>query len=114
MKSPEAILLVKQPVAEQATGGSGGATNTANQGIDQAQSNLQTAQCVTGGDLNASCNNTSTQGQVNIGSNTAGQTAGEQVQALVAELTLQIRAYQQQHYSTKCTMCGRRFIRKFM
>ena len=51
------------------------AKNTANQAIDQAQSNTQNALCLSGTLTGPACNNTSTQGQANSGSNTAGQSA---------------------------------------
>ena len=72
MQIQEATLLVKQPVAVQA---SWRETNTANQGIGQTNTNTQTGQCV-GGNINGACNNTGLQTNANSGSNTAGQTAG--------------------------------------
>ena len=51
------------------------ASNSANQGISQAQSSAQNALCLSGALTGAACNNTNIQGQANSGSNTAGQSA---------------------------------------
>jgi hypothetical protein len=50
--------------------------NSATQGISQGQSNTQNALCLSGALTGAACNNTSTQGQVNTGSNAAAQQGG--------------------------------------
>jgi hypothetical protein len=50
--------------------------NSATQGISQGQSNTQNALCLSGALTGAACNNTSTQGQSNSGSNAAAQQGG--------------------------------------
>ncbi|MBA2268780.1 MAG: hypothetical protein H0W19_10675, partial [Nitrosopumilus sp.] len=50
--------------------------NDADQDIDQGQSSRQNAQCVSGEDVIASCNNLSFQDQDNEGNNAAGQQNG--------------------------------------
>jgi hypothetical protein len=50
--------------------------NDADQDIDQGQSSRQNAQCVSGEDVIASCNNLSVQDQDNDGNNAAGQQNG--------------------------------------
>ena len=52
-----------------------GGKNTVNQGISQSNSASTAAQCIAGTLKGPACNNTSTQANVNSGSNTAGQTA---------------------------------------
>jgi hypothetical protein len=52
---------------------SGNSNNNAAQGIGQSQGSSQAAQCASGGDTAASCNNISAQAQANDGSNAAGQ-----------------------------------------
>ncbi|TVP39387.1 hypothetical protein [Candidatus Nitrosocosmicus arcticus] len=51
--------------------------NDADQDIDQGQSSRQNAQCVSGEDVIASCNNLSSQDQDNEGNNAAGQQNGK-------------------------------------
>ena len=51
-------------------------TNVASQSINQGQSNIQNANCVSGSDFIHSCNNTSVQNQVNHGNNAAAQHGG--------------------------------------
>src|SRR5690606_1655929 len=46
------------------------------QGIGQSQSSNQYGGCVSGGDVNESCNNINIQNQVNLGNNAAGQIGG--------------------------------------
>ena len=72
------VLKTKQIVEttqllNKVVSGSGG--NSANQGIGQSQSSNQNAQCVGGGNVADSCNNTSTQNQANSGNNAAAQKA---------------------------------------
>ena len=50
--------------------------NSAEQGIGQSQSSNQNTQCVAGGSLGNSCNNTSVQSQTNSGNNAAAQSGG--------------------------------------
>ncbi|HEY6536355.1 MAG TPA: hypothetical protein VIY08_11260 [Candidatus Nitrosocosmicus sp.] len=50
--------------------------NVAGQSINQGQSSVQNANCVSGSDLDHSCNNTSVQNQVNHGNNAAAQHGG--------------------------------------
>ncbi len=50
--------------------------NSSNQGIGQSQSSRQNSQCVAGGSLGNSCNNTSVQNQDNDGNNAAAQDGG--------------------------------------
>ena len=50
--------------------------NVASQSINQGQSSVQNANCVSGSDLDHSCNNTSVQNQVNHGNNAAAQHGG--------------------------------------
>ena len=50
--------------------------NDSDQDIDQSQSSRQNAQCVSGEDVIASCNNLSVQDQDNDGNNAAGQQNG--------------------------------------
>jgi hypothetical protein len=50
--------------------------NDSDQDIDQGQSSRQNAQCVSGEDVLASCNNLSVQDQDNDGNNAAGQQDG--------------------------------------
>jgi hypothetical protein len=57
-------------------GGSGKGGNKATQGIGQSQSSNQNAQCVSGGNVADSCNNTSYQTQSKSGSNDVGQQGG--------------------------------------
>jgi hypothetical protein len=52
-------------------GGSGG--NSADPSINQAQSNVQNVQCVSGKDAIVSCNNVSFQNQINEGNIALGQ-----------------------------------------
>jgi hypothetical protein len=47
--------------------------NSAAQGIGQSQGSSQAAECASGGDTAASCNNIGLQGQANTGNNAAGQ-----------------------------------------
>ncbi len=47
--------------------------NVASQSINQGQSSVQNANCVSGSDLDHSCNNTSVQNQVNHGNNALSQ-----------------------------------------
>lgn len=51
--------------------------NDADQDIDQGQSSRQNAQCVSGEDVVASCNQVSVQDQDNEGNNAAGQQNGK-------------------------------------
>ncbi len=51
--------------------------NDSDQDIDQGQSSRQNAQCVSGEDVIASCNNLSVQDQDNEGNNAAGQQNGK-------------------------------------
>jgi len=51
--------------------------NDSDQDIDQGQSSKQNAQCVSGDDVLASCNNLSAQDQDNDGNNAAGQQNGK-------------------------------------
>jgi succinate dehydrogenase/fumarate reductase-like Fe-S protein len=51
--------------------------NDSDQDIDQGQSSRQNAQCVSGEDVIASCNNLSVQDQDNDGNNAAGQQNGK-------------------------------------
>jgi hypothetical protein len=51
--------------------------NDSDQDIDQGQSSRQNAQCVSGEDVVASCNNLSVQDQDNEGNNAAGQQNGK-------------------------------------
>jgi len=51
--------------------------NDGDQDIDQGQSSRQNAQCVSGEDVAASCNQLSFQDQDNEGNNAAGQEGGE-------------------------------------
>ena len=51
--------------------------NDSDQDIDQSQSSRQNAQCVSGEDVIASCNNLSVQDQDNDGNNAAGQQNGK-------------------------------------
>ncbi len=51
----------------------GDEANLASQSINQGQSNIQNANCVSGSSLDHSCNNTSVQDQVNHGNNAAAQ-----------------------------------------
>ena len=53
-----------------------GGKNTANQGISQSNTATTSAQCAAGTLKGPACNSTTNQGNVNSGSNTAGQTAG--------------------------------------
>ncbi len=66
--------LAQQGGSGSGKGGSGG--NSANQGIGQSQTSNQNAQCVSGGNVADSCNNTSTQNQANSGNNAAAQSGG--------------------------------------
>jgi hypothetical protein len=50
-----------------------GEGNLASQIIEQVQSSIQNAQCVSGGNTQDSCNNISTQNQQNSGNNALGQ-----------------------------------------
>ncbi len=63
-------------VAAQDGGNGKGSGNSAAQGIGQSQSSNQFGGCVSGGDVNESCNNLSVQNQVNEGHNVLGQTGG--------------------------------------
>ncbi len=60
--------------------------NDSDQDIDQGQSSRQNAQCVSGEDVVASCNNLSVQDQDNDGNNAAGQQDGE-ITKKVKEMT---------------------------
>ncbi|TVP38982.1 exported protein of unknown function, partial [Candidatus Nitrosocosmicus arcticus] len=51
-------------------------TNSANQGISQSQSALQSGVCVSGNGTLFSCNNANTQNQANSGNNAAAQQGG--------------------------------------
>src|ERR1044071_1332147 len=51
-------------------------TNTASQGIDQAQSAIQRGVCVSGNCTLFSCDNSNTQSQTNTGNNAAAQQGG--------------------------------------
>src|SRR6188472_1282328 len=51
-------------------------TNTASQGIDQAQSAIQRGVCVSGNGTLFSCDNSNTQSQTNTGNNAAAQQGG--------------------------------------
>ncbi|HYO06842.1 MAG TPA: hypothetical protein VER14_07645 [Phototrophicaceae bacterium] len=53
-----------------------GEGNLASQVIEQVQSSIQNAQCVSGGNTQDSCNNISTQNQQNYGNNAIGQQGG--------------------------------------
>jgi hypothetical protein len=53
-----------------------GEGNIASQIIEQFQSSIQNAQCVSGGNTKDSCNNISTQNQQNSGNNALGQQGG--------------------------------------
>ncbi len=57
-------------------GGSSSGGNLASQVIEQFQSSIQNAQCVSGGNTEDSCNNISTQNQQNSGNNALGQQGG--------------------------------------
>jgi hypothetical protein len=63
-------------VAAQDGGNGKGSGNSAAQGIGQSQSSNQFAGCVSGGDVNESCNNLNIQNQVNEGHNVLGQIGG--------------------------------------
>ncbi|WP_415309906.1 hypothetical protein [Candidatus Nitrosocosmicus sp. FF01] len=63
-------------VAAQDGGNGKGSGNSAAQGIGQSQSSNQFGGCVSGGDVNESCNNLSVQNQVNEGHNVLGQIGG--------------------------------------
>ena len=54
-----------------------GEGNLASQVIEQVQSSIQNAQCVSGGNTEDSCNNISTQSQQNSGNNAMGQQGGD-------------------------------------
>ena len=56
-----------------------GKGNLASQGIGQFQSSSQNSQCVSGGDIQDSCNNTSIQNQKNSGNNVLAQQIALQV-----------------------------------
>jgi hypothetical protein len=53
-----------------------GEGNLASQVIEQVQSSIQNAKCVSGGNTQDSCNNISTQNQQNYGNNAIGQQGG--------------------------------------
>jgi hypothetical protein len=63
-------------VAAQDGGNGKGSGNSAAQAIGQSQSSNQFGGCVSGGDVNESCNNLSVQNQVNEGHNVLGQIGG--------------------------------------
>ena len=66
-----------------------GGQNTANQGISQSNSASTSAQCAAGTLKGPSCNSTTNQGNVNSGSNTAGQKLVVELE-LVLQLNLNI------------------------
>ncbi len=51
--------------------------NSASQGIGQSQSSRQNAQCISGEDIDVSCNNISLQNQENSGNNALAQDGGD-------------------------------------
>ncbi len=74
----------------QQGGSSSMGDNSASQGIGQFQSSSQNVQCVSGGNIQDSCNNTSVQNQQNSGNNALAQQIAQQVGSIGDNLASQI------------------------
>ncbi len=90
----------------QQGGGSGIGDNLASQGIGQFQSSSQNSQCVSGGDIQDSCNNTSIQNQQNSGNNGLAQQIAQQVGSIGDNLASQIIGQVQSSFQNSQVVSG--------
>ena len=83
-----------------------GKGNLASQGIGQVQSSSQNAQCVSGGDIQDSCNSTSIQNQQNSGNNGLAQQIAQQVGSIGDNLASQIIGQVQSSFQNSQVVSG--------
>jgi hypothetical protein len=87
-------------------GGSSSTGNLASQGIGQSQSSSQNIQCVSGGNIKDSCNNTSIQNQQNSGNNGLAQQIAQQVDSIGDNLASQIIGQVQSSFQNSQVVSG--------
>jgi hypothetical protein len=80
--------------------------NLASQGIGQSQSSSQNIQCVSGGNIKDSCNNTSIQNQQNSGNNGLAQQIAQQVDSIGDILASQIIGQVQSSFQNSQVVSG--------
>ena len=93
-------------LAQQGGGGGSSVGNLASQGIGQSQSSSQNIQCVSGGDIQDSCNNTSIQNQQNSGNNGLAQQIAQQVDSIGDNLASQIIGQVQSSFQNSQVVSG--------
>jgi len=93
-------------LAQQGGGVSSSIGNLASQGIGQYQSSSQNSQCVSGGNIQDSCNNTSIQNQQNSGNNGLAQQIAQQVGSIGDNLASQIIGQVQSSFQNSKVVSG--------